>query len=82
VLKELSDDRSLERFKIEYEKLFKALKKSHGESPCETSSCTAVLMGPGSGGMECATHPPAASVPLVYSCTRHAVSNVILYTQA
>jgi hypothetical protein len=34
VLKELSDDRSLERFKIEYEKLFKALKKSHGGSPC------------------------------------------------
>ena len=30
-MKELSDDRSLERFKIEYEKLFKALKKSHGQ---------------------------------------------------
>lgn len=30
VLQELVGDRSLERFRIEYEKLYRALKKSHG----------------------------------------------------
>lgn len=30
VLQELASDKALERFRIEYEKLYKALKKSHG----------------------------------------------------
>lgn len=31
VLQELVGDRSLERFRVEYEKLYRALKKSHGK---------------------------------------------------
>jgi hypothetical protein len=30
VLQELVGDRGLERFRVEYEKLYRALKKSHG----------------------------------------------------
>jgi hypothetical protein len=30
VLNELAGDNSLERFRIEYEKLYRSLKKSHG----------------------------------------------------
>ena len=30
VLQELVGDKSLERFRVEYEKLYRALKKSHG----------------------------------------------------
>ena len=33
VLQELVGDHSLERFRVEYEKLHRALKKSHGECP-------------------------------------------------
>jgi hypothetical protein len=32
VLSELVGDKSLERFRVEYEKLYRALKKSHGAS--------------------------------------------------
>lgn len=35
VLQELGGDKALERFRIEYEKLYKALKKSHGEQVLE-----------------------------------------------
>lgn len=34
VLQELASDKALERFRIEYEKLYKALKKSHGNPGC------------------------------------------------
>ncbi len=32
VLQELVGDKSLERFRVEYEKLFRTLKKSHGKA--------------------------------------------------
>eukprot|EP00967_Tisochrysis_lutea_P065680 scaffold85448_cov17-Tisochrysis_lutea.AAC.3 len=34
VLQELVGDKSLERFRVEYEKLFRTLKKSHGAHAC------------------------------------------------
>lgn len=43
VLQELAGDKGLERFRIEYEKLYRALKKSHGkfESACNLQRATA-----------------------------------------
>lgn len=40
VLQELASDKGLERFRIEYEKLYRALKKSHGKLPDADSSST------------------------------------------
>jgi hypothetical protein len=34
VLNELAGDKSLERFRIEYDKLYRTLKKSHGATLC------------------------------------------------
>jgi len=49
VLDELAGDKSLERFRIEYEKLYRTLKKSHGEgrvngrnATCESAALTEV----------------------------------------
>ena len=42
VLSELQRDNSLERFRTEYEKLFKAVRKSHGERTSKRCTVTAI----------------------------------------
>lgn len=42
VLQELVGDKSLERFRVEYEKLFRTLKKSHGEDKSDTLHVTSI----------------------------------------
>jgi hypothetical protein len=37
VLQELVGDKALQRFRVEYEKLFRTLKKSHGAPPVATA---------------------------------------------
>ncbi len=44
VLQELASDKALERFRIEYEKLYKALKKSHGNQGFDSSWGHSVML--------------------------------------
>ncbi len=44
VLQELASDKALERFRIEYEKLYKALKKSHGNQGSDSNGGHSVIV--------------------------------------
>jgi hypothetical protein len=46
VLQELASDKGLERFRIEYEKLYRALKKSHGKFQMLTAAVQRLMCVP------------------------------------